>query len=153
MPLPIVAEEFWIGTEPELKFTDGGRGYCKFRVKAVDRIKDDREPTGYRNGDTLWATATVWDGRGENAVAQHTFESVKKGDSVVLTGKIYTRDHEGKTYVEIRVDKIGPSLAFRTTPHGAGLEGNSQRTAPPPAREEQPAATVASGGSDNEPPF
>lgn len=158
MALPLVATEFWIGTEPDLQFTSGGRGYCKFRVKAVDRIKDDSAQGGFRDGKTLWATATVWDGTGAKATAQHAFESFKKGDNVLLSGKIYTREYEQngekRMSVDIDVQEIGPSLHFRTTPHGGTQSENQNQSSQPPASQnQQSASNTATGGSESDYPF
>lgn len=158
MGLPLVATEFWIGTEPTLDFTSGGRGYCKFRVKAVDRVKDDTAEGGWRDGKTLWATATVWDGQGKRTTAQNVFESFKKGDDVILSGKIYTREYETENKekrmsVDIDVQEIGPSLHFRQTPHGAKKEQQQATTRQPATQNQQVTAPASSGNPDSEPPF
>jgi single-strand DNA-binding protein len=165
MGLPLVATEFWIGTEPELRFTDSGLGVCKFRVKAVARIKDDTAESGWRDGKTLWATANVWDGKGaNNQMAQHAAESLKLHDLVVISGRIYTREYtvgegeakQNRISVEIDVEEIGPSLRYRTTPHGAGSgrqQGNQNTTSNTQNREPEPAAATTTGQADNTPPF
>lgn len=159
MSLPLVATEFWIGTEPEIRFNDSGRGCCKFRVKAVTRVKDDSVEGGWRDGKTLWATANVWDGKGNAVSAQNAVESLKKNDLVVISGRIYTRDYEvdgnKRISVEIDVEEIGPSLRFRTTPHGASNQTNNRNNNS--ATSNQTSATTAPAttnqGDDNEPPF
>lgn len=161
MGLPLVATEFWIGTEPELRFTESGLGVCKFRIKAVARVKDDTAESGWRDGKTLWATANVWDGKGQNnLVAQHTAESLKQGDLVVISGRIYTREYKDKQgqdriSVDVDVEEIGPSLRYRTTPHGAGGRSTNQNTSSASSsnteREPEPAAATRS--DDSAPPF
>lgn len=165
MTLPLVATEFWIGTEPELRFTDSGLGVCKFRVKAVARIKDDSAESGWRDGKTLWATANVWDGKGQNnQMAQHASESLKQHDLVVISGRIYTREYtvgegdakQNRISVEIDVEEIGPSLRYRTTPHGAGSgrrQENQNNQSNTQDRAVESAAATTDDRPDSEPPF
>lgn len=161
--LPLVSTEFFVGTEPDLQFAQqSGLGVCKFRVKAVDKVKDDTAQSGWRDGKTLWATAIVWSSK-NRPFAENVYESIKKNDTIILSGKIFTRSYEDKNknqqmVVEIDVKELGPLLHFRSTPHGASSGGRSrastasqdsggtttQATAADPA--EQQAA-------DGEPPF
>lgn len=135
MPLPIVGQEFLVvGDDPKLTFTPAGLAVCNFRVKASDRVKDDS--TGeWKDGKVLWANVSVW-----RDPAQHTADSIKSGDLVLITGKIYTREfeHQGvkRTSVEIDATSVGASLTFRTTPHGAG--GQQQGQGRPPAQAQAP---------------
>lgn len=123
MALPIVAAEFWVATEPELRFQPGsGDAVLNFRAKAQDRNynKDTKE---FENGKSLWVRVTCW-----RKLAENVADSIIKGDNVVLTGKLSTREYEGKDGVkrevlELEATEVGASLRFRTTPHGAGGGG------------------------------
>lgn len=122
MTLPSAPGEYWVATEPELKFLPSGLGVCEFRVKAAAKRKDDNGK--WVDGKTLWANAHVYS-RENMPLAENTYESIKKGDDVTLNGRIYTRtyttkDNVQKLSVDIDVDSIGPALNFRVTPHGAG---------------------------------
>lgn len=128
MTLPLVSTEFWVATEPELKFIQSsGLGVCELRVKAATKRRGDDGK--WVDGKTLWANAHVYS-KENMPFAENTYESIKKGDDVVLSGRIYTRSYETKSggkglSVDIDVDHIGPSLTFRTTPHGAGKQGST----------------------------
>lgn len=155
MGLPIVSAEWWVATDPELRFEQDGSAKLRMRLKAQDRHYD-REKKEWVNGKELWVNATVWRQQAENVG-----DSIKKGDNVVASGKLSTRDYVGndgsnKTSLDFEVTEIGPSLRFRTTPHGAG--GGGQRDSargqtaggsqPPAAAPETATQTVSS-----EPPW
>lgn len=135
MALPIIGQEFLIvGDGPKLTFTPAGLAVCNFRVKAADRVKDDAS-NEWKDGKVLWANVNVW-----RDPAQHAADSLKAGDLVLVTGKLYTREfeHQGvkKTSVEIDATSIGASLTFRTTPHGAAQ--GQQQGQPPQQQGYQP---------------
>lgn len=159
MALPIVGAEFWVALDPKLDYqAESGDAICKLRVKAQDRTYN-KESKQWENGKSLWANATIWRTMAENAM-----NSIVKGDNVVISGKIYTREWEQngqkRESVEIDVLEIGPSLRFRNTPHGAGA-GTSAGSATPPqgnhTREPVAAGTGAHSAptvaDDSEPPF
>lgn len=164
MALPLVSTEFFVGTEPDLQFMpNSGLGVTKFRVKAAAQVRQD--DGSYKDGKTLWATAIVYS-KNNMPMAENAYESLKKGDSVVITGKIYTRtftqNNEQKFVVEIEVESIGPSLRFRTTPHGASSGGGSKASAASQGgggTDAQPTGNQGSEdatgpqGDDNDPPF
>jgi single-strand DNA-binding protein len=130
MPLPIVGQEFLIvGEDPKLTFTPAGLAVANFRVKASDRVKD--EATGqWKDGKVLWANVSIW-----RDPAQHVVDSLKSGDLVLITGKLYTREfeHQGQKRMSVEIDatSVGASLTFRTTPHGAAQQGQGQQAQPP----------------------
>jgi single-stranded DNA-binding protein len=50
-------------------------------------------------------------------------ESLRKGDNVLVTGKLTQHEYDDKdgnkrTAFEVQVETIGPSLRWRSTPHG-----------------------------------
>jgi len=158
MALPIVGAEFWVALDPKLDFQPGsGDAVCKLRVKAQDRTFN-RETKQWENGKSLWANATVW-----RTMAENVMNSIVKGDNVVISGKIYTREWEQngqkRESVEIDVLEIGPSLRFRNTPHGAGAGTSAGSATPPPANHTAEPVTAGTGAHsaapavDDDPPF
>lgn len=126
MALPIPSCEWWVGTDPVLTFESDGTAKLRMRLKAQDRTYD-REKKEWVNGKELWVNATVW-----RAMAENVANSIVKGDNVVASGKLSSRDYKDKqgadrTAIDLDVLEIGPSLRFRTTPHGAG-DGRKQAT-------------------------
>lgn len=61
---------------------------------AVDAGYGDRKVT-------TWLDCSLWGKRAES-VAQH----IRKGDRLGVTGEIATREHEGKTYVTLKVSDV-----------------------------------------------
>lgn len=151
MGLPVPAAEWWVGTEPELTFETDGTAKLRMRLKAQDRTYD-RDKKEWVNGKELWVNATVWRQQAENVA-----DSIKKGDNVVASGKLSSREYEDKSGVkrlslDLDVQEIGPSLRFRSTPHGAG-DATRQSTATPRADGNTRAAatvpeTAIQGGND-----
>jgi single-strand DNA-binding protein len=162
--LPLVSTEFFVGTDPDLQFIpNSGLGVTKFRVKAAAQVRQD--DGSYKDGKTLWATAIVYS-RHNMPMAENAYESFKKGDSVVLSGKIYTRtftqNGEQKFVVEIEVESIGPSLRFRSTPHGGTSKDSTKASAASqdaggtntqPSGNQGSEDATAPQGDDNDPPF
>lgn len=140
MALPVVGAEFWVATDPVLKYQPvSGDAVLNFRAKAQDRTWN-AEKKEFENGKSLWVRVTVW-----RKLAENVAESIVKGDNVVLSGKLYTREYEQdgqkKETLELEATEVGASLRFRTTPHGAGNTGSAGRSGTPVA------AGTGGGGS------
>jgi single-strand DNA-binding protein len=93
--------------EPELKFTAKGDAVLNLRVVTNGRRKTD---TGWEDTDTTWWAVSAFRQLAENAA-----ESLTKGDLVVVTGKVKSRewtDKEGgkRTSWEVTADHIGVDL-------------------------------------------
>ena len=79
-----------VGRDPELRHTQSGKAVANFSVA-----------TSERNGETQWFNVTVWDKQAELS-AQY----VKKGDRIAVTGRMRSRDHDGKTYWDLIADRV-----------------------------------------------
>ena len=136
MPLPVISEEFLIVSEPALTFSRSGVAVANFRVKTSSRKEEPKGSGNWVDDKVLWANVTVW-----RDPAQHAVDSLKKDDLVVIVGRISTREfeHQGqkRTAVEIEALSIGPSLKFRTTPHGAGGAQQGQQQQPSAQQQQQ----------------
>lgn len=133
MALPEIAHEFLVVSDPELRFTPGGDAVCNFRVKASSRKEEPKGSGNWVDKDVLWASVTAW-----RDLAEHVVESIANKDMVLVQGTIYTREYESngvkQKSVEIQATAVGPSLKFRTTPHGAGKQQGQQQ---PPVQQGQ----------------
>ncbi len=94
-----------LGKDAELKSTQAGDQFCRFSV-AVTTGWGDRKAT-------TWWDVTRW-GKGTEKLAP----MLTKGTKVAVSGEISTREHEGKTYLQIRADHV-------TLQGGAQSQGNS----------------------------
>lgn len=82
-----------LGRDAEYKTTQGGDGFCRFTV-AVTTGWGDRKAT-------TWWDVTRW-GKGAEGLAG----LLSKGAKVTVSGEISTREHEGKTYLQLRADHV-----------------------------------------------
>jgi len=51
---------------------------------------------------TIWVACALWGKQAESKLVDY----LVKGQQVALTGEMSTRDHDGKTYVQLRVGSI-----------------------------------------------
>jgi len=96
--------------DPELRFTQGGRGVASFGVAVSRRYQVNNE----WQEQTSFFNVVAWGQTGENASA-----SLTKGARVIVTGRLEqrsyeTQDGEKRSVVEIVADEIGPSLRWAT---------------------------------------
>jgi single-strand DNA-binding protein len=114
--------------DPELRFTGSGTAVAHFTIASTPRIFDSRTGTWVR-GDTVFVAAMAWRGTAEHAAA-----SLTKGMRVIATGTLRTRSYttkagEGRTFPELEVEDIGPSLRHTTavvTRTGPGPEQDEE---------------------------
>jgi len=110
MGLSTVIGEFGLVTDPEIKFSDSGKAWAKFRGVNKERIRDS-------SGNWTDGKATFIDVVCFGKEAENLTESVLKGDSVIVIGKMQQRewtDDEGAKRVayQVMADLIGPSLKW-----------------------------------------
>lgn len=96
--------------DPELRFTQGGRGVASFGVAVSRRYQQNNEWVE----QTSFFNVTAWGQLGENAAA-----SLTKGTRIIVTGRLEQRSYETnegdkRSVVEIVADEIGPSLRWAT---------------------------------------
>lgn len=80
---------------------------------------------------TEWFDCSLWGQRGEKLV-----DYIQQGDQIGVTGKFSTREHDGKTYLQIELDDV-------TLIGGKREGGESSR----PARSEGRSSNAGSGRS------
>ena len=95
-----------IGKDAVTRHTQGGDSVTSWTVAVEDR-------QGQEKG-TIWFDCSMWGKRGET-LAQY----LTKGSKVTLAGDLGKREHEGKTYLTIRVDQL--------TLQGGGQERGQDR--------------------------
>jgi single-strand DNA-binding protein len=114
--------------EPELRYTQGGKGVTSFGIAVSNRF----QVNGEWQEKTSFFNITAWDQLGENAAA-----SLSKGMRVVVSGRLEVREYESReggkrVSVDITADEIGPSLRWaratverttRTTADDGGGQG------------------------------
>ena len=82
--------------------------------------------SGYGDkAQTIWLDCSIWGKQAESGLVQY----LKKGQFVVLSGELGTREYEGKTYLTLRVATVT-----------LGGKQDGQQPAPAPQQRQQAAA-------------
>ena len=111
--------------DPRLRTTEGGLDVAGFRLASTAR-RYDREAGRYVDSASLFLSVSCW-----RTLAANVAESLRKGDPVVVTGKLSTRsfekDGQSRSVCELEAVAVGPDLArgtavFRRSPRGAAAE-------------------------------
>lgn len=82
-----------LGRDAEYKQTQSGKELCTFPVATEVGFGDSKE--------TIWIGVTRW-GAGAKGLSNH----LRKGDPVAVTGEMSKREHDGKTYLQVRADRV-----------------------------------------------
>ncbi|MGM1029903.1 MAG: single-stranded DNA-binding protein [Actinomycetota bacterium] len=131
-----------LGGDPTLKSVRGDR-VAEFRLASKARRKDGET---WVDGHTNWFSVEAW-----GDFAAHVAASLRRGDLVVVLGKLKVEDWESGerrgTSVKIRADHIGPTLrAGAVTKDRRAPEAEPVREAEPapePAEQGWPTAVAA----------
>lgn len=114
--------------DPELRFTASGAATASFGV-AVNRRWQNRQTQEWEEA-VSFLNVQAWAQLAENAC-----ESIRKGDRVIVTGRLDQRswDADGvkKTIVEIVADEIGHSMKYATSQQTRNERATTAAGAPP----------------------
>lgn len=95
--------------EVMLKTTEGGLPRVSFRVASTARRKD-RDTGQWVDGHKFFVNVTFWRDFAENVAS-----SVNKGDPIIVTGRIYSKqyikDEVSRVSYEIEPDSLGHDLS------------------------------------------
>lgn len=119
-------------TEPELRRTSGGISVLSFRIASTHRVFDKTQEK-WVEGSTSWYSVSAF-----RSLADHAFASLKKGQRVVVHGRLKLREWENGSgargfTAEIEADSLGHDLLWGTSAfvserertgaaHGAAVE-------------------------------
>lgn len=124
-----------IATEPRLFTPQGGAEFCTFRLASSER-RYDAAKQEWVDTDPNWFTVNAF-----RSLALHTHASFRKGDRVVLTGRLRVRqwetDSKRGVSVDIDADGIGHDVRW-------GVSAFSKSVA---ASTDAPAAVTSEAGS------
>ncbi len=95
--------------DPRFSISDQGLARVRFRVASTSR-RFDRATDAWIDGDTLFLTVIGW-----RSLAEHCHDSLRKGDRVVVFGRLRRRewttaDGQARAQLEIDADAVGPDL-------------------------------------------
>ncbi|PYY62617.1 single-stranded DNA-binding protein [Curtobacterium sp. MCSS17_011] len=146
-----------VATEPRHLVTETGIAITSLRLASPSR-RWDRATAAWVNGATNWYTVTAF-----RSLASNVYKSLKKGDRIVVAGRVrirtWERDGRGGTSVEIDADGIGHDLAWgisnwlrvpRQVGDGASGQGGLRGVDPRTGEVPDPAAEPGGGrGADH----
>ena len=100
--------------DPRMTETKDGQQIASFRLASTPR-RFDRASGEWKDGDTLFTGVTCW-----RALAENVHLSLRKGNSVIVIGRLSvrpyeTRDGEKRLSVDIDAMAVGPELGRATT--------------------------------------
>lgn len=137
---PVITIVGNVGNDPELRFTPSGAAVASFNVAVASRKKvGDR----WEDDGTTWYRCNVWREHAENIA-----ESFRKGDRVIVQGRLKQREYELKDgsvgrSLEVEVDAAGPDTRWAQTrqrrAERSGGEPAPQQQRQAPQRQQQPA--------------
>ncbi|QFG14322.1 ssDNA binding protein [Mycobacterium phage Tourach] len=105
--------------DPELRFLESGVAVAQFSVASTPRVKKGDE---WVDGETVFLRTSVW-----RELAEGAAESLRKGDSVVVIGKLKqrsfeTREGEKRSVFEIDGEFVGKNVRKRRENGGGGYQ-------------------------------
>ncbi|MBE7163173.1 MAG: single-stranded DNA-binding protein, partial [Williamsia herbipolensis] len=99
-----------VATDPRHLLTEAGLSITSLRLASPSR-RWDRQASAWGNGPTNWFTVTAF-----RSLASNAAKSLKKGDRIIVTGRLRVRPWEradrSGTSVEIDAEGIGQDLAW-----------------------------------------
>jgi len=131
-----------LADDPELRYTPNGAAVANMRV-AVNRRRFNRETNSWDEELDGFFTVNVWRDYAENVA-----ESLRRGNRVLVTGRLRSRSYEDKDgqtrwITEIEAEEVGQSLRWGTAKTkkvsrgggggGGGNQGGEGWGAPPPS--------------------
>ena len=131
--------------DPKQRTTESGIDLAVFRVASTAR-KFDSQAGRHVDATSLFLSVTCW-----RTLAGNVSASLRKGDPVVVTGRLFTRSYEkdgqSRSVIEMEAHAVGPDLArgtavFRRTPRGPATEGSPGAAADSADRPERELAAV-----------
>jgi single-strand DNA-binding protein len=107
-----------VGTEPRAVTTAEGLAITSFRLASTQR-RFDKAQEKWIDGETNWYTITTF-----RQLATNSAVSVKKGERILVTGRLRIREWEnaGKTgtNVDVEADSLGHDLSWGTAAFSRG---------------------------------
>ncbi|WP_137843416.1 single-stranded DNA-binding protein [Microbacterium sp. 2FI] len=132
-----------VGTDPQHKRTPNGTVVTEFRLASGQR-RYDKAVGAWVDDGTNWYTVSSY-----RRLAEHAFHSLRKGERVIVAGRLRVRQWDNGTKsgtaVDIDADTIGHDLVWGTTrfekdsPAGRGNADPADQPTDPPADDWAPA--------------
>lgn len=112
-----------VATPPRHLVTSEGLPITSFRLASTQR-RFDRAQERWIDGDTNWYTITTF-----RQLAINASTSVRKGDRVVVTGRLRIREWENGertgTNIDVEADAVGHDLMWGTATFSRSMTGTT----------------------------
>ena len=147
----------YVGTDIDYRDGNGAGARAMFRVGSTPRFFDRNQGT-WRDQETVWMTVKVW-----RSLAQNVSSSVRKGEPVIVVGKLRTdswTDEHGETRRRdvLEATSVGHDLTrgtsayLRTSPTRVERSDDSVDAAAHARLEKQSETVVARPGTERPAP-
>jgi len=148
----------YVTAEPRLWQTAKAHSVASVRVGSTPR-RLNRETGEWEDGETSYYSVKCW-----RRLAENVHGSLRKGDMIIVRGKVYTRtwlddQQHPRTEVQIEADSIGHDLSFGWSrfnrgvhvPPGAkrGVDEDMPHDRPRDDGDDDPGAGLAPDGPDS----
>lgn len=104
-----------LGRDPELKYTQSGKAYCRLSVACFYKVKEEER--------TDWVPVQVW-----GTLAENCGSNLQKGQRVMVRGRYSSSSYEspqGKKYfTQVVADLV--AICLDGSPYANGGQGNGQ---------------------------
>lgn len=136
-----------IATDPKSIKTQSGVEMCTFRVASSER-RFDQAQQKWVDGETNWFGVTTF-----RSLATHSLESFRKGERIIVAGRLRLRTWENTeksgTSVDIEADAIGHDLRWGVSSFEKRTPSSTGATPGPLGGESETSVTTAEpGGTD-----
>ena len=121
----------YVGTEVELRPTSG---VGSFRVASTPRYRKNGD---WVDGNTTWLTVTCW-----RNLAEHAAKSIRKGDPVIVIGKLRTNVWKGEEGVVERLILEATTIGHDLS-RGTSMFSRVERVVVPDGHESDVQAAIA----------
>lgn len=120
--LPEINGTFGVVADPEIRFSGNGKAWMTMRVVSKDRTRDSNGE--WQDGEALFLNCVVF-----GKWAEHLTDSILKGDTVQIKGRLKPNiwtDKEGVEHrdVQIVADEIGVSVQWGPAKSARMLENS-----------------------------
>lgn len=118
-----------VATDPRHIVTTEGLAITTFRLASTQR-RFDRSQEKWIDGDTNWYTITAF-----RQLAMNSAGSIKKGERVVVTGRLRIREWQSGERtglnIDVEADAIGHDLLWGTSSFTRSISSSAMPTAEP----------------------
>lgn len=147
MSLPSITGVGRLTQDAELRFAPSGVAVCTVNLAFNSSKKD--AAGNWVDGDSFFIRGTAF-----KQVAENIAETLKRGDEVVVAGRLKTdqwetREGEKRSSPSLLIDSIGPSLRYATAKVNKAARGGGGGSSDADPWGSAP----QSGGLSTEPPF